>query len=302
MTTINAVFNTYTTRRRLTPKTRKLHRFAQQGLAQFLGHQLTLQDLTDDNLSAFIVHRFDQGRASHTIQGETAKLLALWRFCCKLGLLATWPTIEPIRPINRVPQAWTQLELEKLFQAASDSQPVGLVPGGLWWSALLCLLWDTGERIGAVLELDWSTLDLETPCVLFPAETRKGGRADNWLRISPETAALIRQLPRDRPVFHWPYNNGTLYNRYRALLQRAGLPTDRHSKFHRIRRSTASHYKAAGGDPTSLLGHSSAAVTRKYLDPRIVKTPAPSDILFTLAPPAQSPGQSGPDPPALHTP
>ena len=41
-------------------------------------------------------------------------------------------------------------------------------------------------------------------------------------------------------------------------------------RIHRIRRSTASYIKAAGGDAPSQLGHSSSTVTARYFDPRIV--------------------------------
>jgi integrase len=62
------------------------------------------------------------------------------------------------------------------------------------------------------------------------------------------------------------------------ILERAGLPKDRRCKFHKIRKTTASYYEAAGGSAQRLLDHSSPAVTRKYLDPRIVTqgVPAPS--------------------------
>ena len=63
-------------------------------------------------------------------------------------------------------------------------------------------------------------------------------------------------------------------------MQRAGLPDTREYKFHAIRKSTASHYEAAGGNATELLGHSSRKVTQGYLDPRIVRTKPAVELLF----------------------
>ena len=40
--------------------------------------------------------------------------------------------------------------------------------------------------------------------------------------------------------------------------------------FHRIRKSTASYLRLNGGDATARLGHSTAAVTARYFDPRIL--------------------------------
>jgi integrase len=154
------------------------------------------------------------------------------------------------------------------------------VDGQLWWSALFSCLWDTGERIAAMMDLRWDGVDLEGLTVFLPAEVRKGGHTDRIYPIAEETAQLLHRLPREYRPFFWPYDNGTLYNRLTKMLMKGGLPADRRSKFHRIRRSTASHYEAAGGNATELLGHTSRTVTRGYLDPRIVKTASAVDLLF----------------------
>lgn len=59
-----------------------------------------------------------------------------------------------------------------------------------------------------------------------------------------------------------------------------GLPDNRLYKFHAIRKSVASHYEAAGGNATELLGHTSRKITRAYLDPRIVRKKSAIDVLF----------------------
>ena len=74
------------------------------------------------------------------------------------------------------------------------------------------------------------------------------------------------------------------------VLSAAGLPTDRKSKFHRMRRSVASHLHAAGHNATDALGHSSADVTRKsYFDPNIIGAVRPSALLFRPGQPNREP-------------
>jgi hypothetical protein len=46
-----------------------------------------------------------------------------------------------------------------------------------------------------------------------------------------------------------------------------------------MRKSTASHFTAAGGNATELLDHSSVRVTKKYLDKRIVGEQSAADLL-----------------------
>lgn len=163
---------------------------------------------------------------------------------------------------------------------------VGHHKGCDFWNALFLVIWDTGERIGAVMALDWSQVDLRRRWVRFDADHRKGGVADNQLPIADDTAkALAKLTPHEGKVFKWPYRPNYIYTRYSRILHRAGLPTNRLYKFHCIRKSTASHYEAAGGNATELLGHSSRKITKAYLDRRIVKPQSAVDKLFR-------PGQS----------
>lgn len=264
----------------LTANTLRLHQTGCKHFSAFLGRTALVSDLTDATLCRYISSRVAAGKSRATVRGEVAKLLALWRYAAKRHYVDEWPTVRPPRAPERAPLAWSRGELDKLFAATQLAGPVGSVPGFLWWGALASCLWDTGERIGAMLSLEWYGVDLEGLTLLLPAEVRKGQTRDRVYRIAGDTAQRLALLPRDRNPFFWPYHESTLYNRYKRLLQRAGLPCDRRSKFHRIRRSTASHYAAAGGDATELLGHSSRAVTRLYLDPRLCGPPPAVDLLF----------------------
>ena len=264
----------------LASDTLRLHELGVEQFSRTLGRPARVDDFTDRNLARHASRRLADGRSRATIAPEQSKLLALWRYACRRGYCREWPTIGPIKIPDRVPLAWMRDEIAKLFAACETMAPVGGVPGPDWWEAILSVMWDSGERITATLGIEWWGVDLERLTILVPAEVRKGQTTDRLYPIASDTAARLALLPRDRSPFHWPYCEATLYNRYEKLLERAGLPTDRRSKFHRVRRSTASHYEAAGGNATELLGHTSRKVTRLYLDPRIVRTPSAVDLLF----------------------
>jgi integrase len=87
----------------------------------------------------------------------------------------------------------------------------------------------------------------------------------------------VARGPEDTAI-PWDRHPTYVYNRLKIILKRAGLPHGRKDKFHKVRKTTASYYEAAGGSAQRLLDHSSPAVTRRYLDPRIVSpgVPAPS--------------------------
>jgi integrase len=144
------------------------------------------------------------------------------------------------------------------------------IPARLWWQAMHHVLFATGERIAAVMQLKWS--DITGDVVVFPAEYRKGSKRASVATLTTqamESLALIR-TPKRQLVFPWPYQPSYLYHVYKAILLRAELETDSRSMFHRMRRSHATHLKAAGGDPTASLGHQSAATTARYIDRRLI--------------------------------
>lgn len=270
----------YASRTNPKPGTAKLFDQAVKQFSRALIRPAELSDFTEDRMAQFVTTRQLAGKSPGTIAGEQRKLYALWRFACKCGYVQVWPTSHPVRVPARIPRAWTADELRRLFASTCYAIDVGSVDGRLWWKSLFSCLWDTGERIAAMMALKWDGVDLDGLTIFLPAEVRKGGQVDRLYPISEETAQLLGKLPREYRPFFWPYNHATLYNRLKAMMLKGGLPADRRSKFHRIRRSTASHYEAAGGNATELLGHSSRNVTRGYLDPRIVRTTSAVDLLF----------------------
>ena len=50
-------------------------------------------------------------------------------------------------------------------------------------------------------------------------------------------------------------------------------------KFHRIRKTVASMFEAAGCNATELLGHSNRSTTDKYIDPRLCQPKHAADVL-----------------------
>jgi integrase len=180
---------------------------------------------------------------------------------------------------RRVPTAWKKDQLSSLFAAVESlTGTIGHSMERDWWQALLATMWDTGLRIGALMKAEWG--DADDGYLLIRAETQKD-KEEQRFKLHPDTVKAIARLGKKTGrIFKWPYCWETLWNRYDKLLQKAGLPHGRRDKFHRIRRSVASWFEAAGGNATELLGHSDRRVTTLYLDQSITGKPQASDVLF----------------------
>jgi integrase len=119
--------------------------------------------------------------------------------------------------------------------------------------------------------------------VLFVAETRKKKTRDILRVVSVGCADAMLEIRGSRGpndlVFPWPRTKSYIWKRLEIILQRAGLPSGRRDKFHKIRKTTASYFEAAGGNSQRLLDHADAKTTRKYHDPRVVRQPSAPDLI-----------------------
>lgn len=268
--------------------TRRNYRYAIAALRDCLHREPTPDDLTEENvLGTMVMLRDVRGLEARTVNGYRSRLCSLWTWCAKKRIANEFPTVGTFKEKKRIPKAWTREQIDALF-AACDRQRGSFdgIPCSLWWTSLHMALWDSSERIGAMLDLEWQHVDFERGLLAVPAEIRKGDD-ERVYTLHPDTLAALREQKAvagsNQKVWPWPYCESHLWNIYRALRADAGLPPDNQGKsgFHRMRRSVASHLIAAGADATAALGHSSAALTRKsYIDPSIAGQVTPAAILF----------------------
>ena len=264
------------------PNTVRLYTNLFRQMGKHFGRPPMLSDLTDLAVAGYLQWRSDAGRSPWTVERERNQLLALGRFAAARRLIDIAPDV-PAGPLPRnIPHAWQLNELRRLLHAA-DNTPgmIGDTPAGIWWGSFLHAMYETSERVSALIMAPRYGFTGKT--LLIPALARKGGERPRIYRISERTSQRIVAVLRTHNkslIWPWPYSHTYLWGRMGKIVSRAGL-NPKHMKFHAMRRSAASHFAAAGGDASRFLGHSHPRITEEfYLDPRIVTTgPQPCDIL-----------------------
>lgn len=247
----------------------KQHQIAMRHFETFLGREPTLLDLDDDTaagLLAWLIATKEQ--APVTANKVLEKICAQWKLANRRGLVSTWPEVRRLREPKRQPRAWSLGQLSTLLDSCRQERgQICGIPADRWWYALVVVMYYTGLRIGAMLRLRCDSVDLEAGTLVAEAETQKQ-LAEQRFKLPPEAIDALRAIwsPKREFVFPWPKSITLLWRDFKAILERASLPSDRRSKFHRIRKTSASYLKKAGGNPTEHMGHSSAAVTEAYID------------------------------------
>jgi hypothetical protein len=262
--------------------TTRLYHCTLRSFAKYLERRPTLEDLNDLTISMFLSKRARE-RSAFTAEKERTQLLSLARFAWDRGLIKVKPCVPPATLPERIPTAWSVDQIRSLIRATDKE--VGLiakVPSAVFFRGLVCVLWETAERIGAIMSV--TVADYQSGVLLVRAEHRKGRKRDKLYGLTLSTQNLVEQLcrgkPASKPIFEWDRAKTLLWHSFGRIVQRAGLSDGRRSKFHMIRRSSATAFAALGGDPVSMLDHSSPRVTKAYLDPRFMpQGPRPCDVL-----------------------
>ena len=253
---------------------------------KFLGRPALITDLTDEELGRCMAWlKTDRGFSQATIGKFRDNFCYLWKYLNARRVVDTLPTIDPVVEPIRIPRAWTKPELDALWVtlARLPGEICG-IPANMWFTTLHMALWDSGERIRAVLSAEWKDVDFTTGHFITRAENRKGQTADKLHKFNPETMGLVRKmlLPERRLIWPQPGGSWNVWSVYKRILRVAGLPWEgREFSFHTMRKSCASHVKAAGGNAQEALGHYDSRMTDQiYIDPRIAPKQFASDILF----------------------
>lgn len=264
--------NVYAPIRMIGKRTRRRFRTVVWNLSRFVGRRAKVSDLTDTSIAAFLRHRLDAGKSAHSVDSDRNELVALANMAAKKRLLDEFPEIRPVPKPEIEPDAWTAEELQKLFQAATDTRgTIDGLPAADWFIAAFCVMLDCGERTEATMAIRWGWIDEASGRLLIPAAFRKKQRKSPPYVLRPETLRALDRLRRpDRQhVFLTPGGDKVafVYARLRRLVARAGLDDNRRNRFQKLRRTFATSVAIGGGDATEALGHSSKRITeRHYLD------------------------------------
>lgn len=257
---------------------RQLHVSASR-LSDWLRRDSTIPDLTEANVSRFLLWLEGLGRKPRYLKKVKGDLLAIWRYAVEVGLLPDDPKrVRKITCNREVPRAWNLLELAALIEAARKLEGCyrNGIPRALFWECLIRLGYESGFRKADLLEIRFDEIQASDHGAIVCHMQSKTG-VGQLAAIGPDTVAAIEAIrkPRRDIVLDWPYHEWTFRYQINRLTAAAGIKGT--SKF--LRRSCASYGARDGGEETAmkLLGHQTPGLARAhYIDPRIASFVRPA--------------------------
>ncbi len=208
-----------------------------------------------------------------TVNCDLRYLRAVLRKAMKWGFISTVPDFAFLREPGKLPTYVTPEHFAAIYSATDaatlpDGQP--FTPSD-YWRALLVVAYMTGWRVGQIMALRWSDVDLERATAFSRAADNKGKR-DVLLPLHPLVVDHLRRIKSFSPlVFPWALGKKDMYREFYAIQAAAGAKPD-HGKafygFHDLRRAFATmNAENLTADALQLLmQHRSYTTTQRYIN------------------------------------
>lgn len=223
-------------------------------------------DVDGTKIRKFLI---DEGIGNHTAQHyiKHFKMFANW--LKEQGRIKEVPVLKSIKYSVAPQRAFEENELQALYEAARRGPEIyGL--SGYERYVLYKLAFDSGLRRDELRSLTRNSFNFEKCTVLVPGTDTKNDN-EAYQRITPETAALVKDLARDK----MPDAKLFEINNYSAIMIRkdceaAGIETTNWKgtlKFHSLRHSLASHLANEGVPPhivKKIMRHADISTTMRY--------------------------------------
>lgn len=235
-------------------------------------------ELTDDHLTAYLLHLRSRDYASSTVARKTAAIKSFCHFLSNEGVMRADPAAQMASPkVDKyMPRAITPAEVARLLAqpAASDD---GTRPEAIRDQAMLETLYATGMRVSELVALNLDDLEIEAGWIRCSG---KAGRERKIPLSASAVAALRLYLEHGRPEIAPASHDGqdALFLNHRgkrltrqgfwlilkSYAQQAGIAN---ITPHTLRHSFATHALRHGAnlrDVQQVLGHVSISTTQVY--------------------------------------
>jgi len=253
-----------------------------------------VKSITTDAVDAFITKRLaedgirERKISPATVNKDLRNLRAMMNVAKEWGMVKAVPRMRFLKVSTKLPTYVSPEHFAAIYGACETAKaPAGIpnVSPADWWRALLTMASLTGWRVGQLLALQWSDIDLNTGEAITRAEAvGNKGKRDERIPLHPIVVEHLRRLAGsfDARVFPWNQHYRKLWPHFAAIQANTKIPGDKPNEtkplpqcgkngwygFHDIRRAFAT-FNAAQMDLfqlQALMQHKSLETTKSYVN------------------------------------
>jgi integrase len=219
-----------------------------------------------------------------TVNKDLRHIRAALRVAHEWGYVPKLPRIRMMREPEKIPRFVTAEHFQTIYDKAC---PLAVLPQNegqtyepvAWWRALIVMAYMTGWRIGELLSLRRTDLDLKMATAITRAADNKGKR-DEAVPLHPIVVEHLTRIASDGPlVFPWSKDYAALWEEFGRIQKEAGIRlncAEQHDHteachvygFHDLRRAFAT-VNAPRLKPEALqklMRHKSYSTTLRYIN------------------------------------
>lgn len=247
---------------------------------------LRLSDFSPDVVEAYMRERIALGIKTSTVNRERSTLHAFFSRASRRRVIRENPIsmVDPIPDIRqRIPVTLSAAEIEALLKAAASPVPFhGRGRKGRGGSRdrltpvhdLVLFALNTGARLGEILHLEWSDLDLDQRLIRIVNKIEHGlkDREDRALRANALLLEVLERRRGKREASRWvfPSQAGGVLERsnvlreFKSVAEKAGIPS---ANFLILRHTALTSLARCGVPPfvlKEIAGHRSLRTTERY--------------------------------------
>lgn len=247
-----------------------------------------LRAVTTDKIDQFATNRLAGNKenpkaSAATVNKELRYVRLLLNVAVEWGWLQKVPKIRFLKLAKKLPTFVPADHFTAIYKAcekAKSPNPPNISATD-WWRGLLVMGYMTGWRVGQLLSLNWSDIDLESGEAITRAEVvgNKGDR-DERIALHPMVIEHLRKLQGTfcERVFPWDRMRAALWAEFRRIQEAAVLPSGKPMPkagknggwygFHDLRRgfATLNASKMDLFELQGLMQHKSLTTTQLYVN------------------------------------
>jgi integrase len=218
----------------------------------------SLAEIRPSDLAKWRDERIAEGYSPTTVRNDINLISHVYTMAMK-----EWDMDGLTNPVAQIRKPSLPLGRDRRLEDGEEDRLMDAcrVSRSPWLTPIVCIALETGMRLGEIMYLKWSYINLESRVARLTV-TKNGERRD--VPLSSRAVLILKALPRSLDGRVFPIGTEAVKKSYHQAVERAGIDNLR---FHDLRHEATSRFFERGLDMmevAAITGHKTLAMLKRY--------------------------------------